>query len=101
MAVFWVLFDAGTDQPYIKKSTVDGSLAFYDIEEEAAKAKRAHPGTDYKRVEYVPVGKFKALLEAANDIVTRHDKVGTVLTIDIESLADALADGFGDLVNGA
>ena len=51
-AVFWVLFDAEADQKYIKKSEADGSLAFFDAEHEAARAKRVHPGTDFKRVEY-------------------------------------------------
>ncbi|GEM_PF-4867670 len=51
-AVFWVLFDAEADQKYIKKSLVDGSLAFFDAEHEANRSKRLNPGTDYKRVEY-------------------------------------------------
>lgn len=51
-AVFWVLFDATADQKYIKKCEVDGSLAFFDAEHEANRAKRSHPGTNYKRVEY-------------------------------------------------
>ena len=52
-AVFWVLFDATTPEPYIKKMMPEGFLAFFDHEEDAIRAKSFHPGTDYKRVPYV------------------------------------------------
>lgn len=51
-AVFWVLFDATGPERFIKKDVSDGTLAFFDSEDEAQRAKRRHPGTDYKRVEY-------------------------------------------------
>lgn len=51
-AVFWVLFDATGPERFIKKDVSDGTLAFFDSEDEAHRAKRRHPGTDYKRVEY-------------------------------------------------
>ncbi|GEM_PF-4264599 len=51
-AVFWVLFDATGPERFIKKDVSDGTLAFFDSEDEAQRAKRSHPGTDYKRVEY-------------------------------------------------
>ncbi len=65
-AVFWVLFDATGPERFIKKDVSDGTLAFFDSEDEAHRAKRRHPGTDYKRVEYyrapiaqtAPLGKF-------------------------------------------
>ena len=65
-AVFWVLFDATGPERFIKKDVSDGTLAFFDGEDEAQRAKRRHPGTDYKRVEYyrapiaqtAPQGKF-------------------------------------------
>lgn len=50
--VFWVLFDAAGPEHFIKKDVTDGTLAFFDSEYEAKRAKRRHPGTDYKRVEY-------------------------------------------------
>lgn len=50
--VYWVLFDATADKKFIKKSLNDGSLAFFDTEQEAIRAKARHPGTDYMRVEY-------------------------------------------------
>lgn len=66
-AVFWVLFDATGPERFIKKDVSDGTLAFFDSEDEAQRAKRRHPGTDYKRVEYyrapiaqtAPLGKFR------------------------------------------
>jgi len=66
-AVFWVLFDATGPERFIKKDVSDGTLAFFDSEDEAQRAKRRHPGTDYKRVEYyrapiaqtAPQGKFR------------------------------------------
>ena len=50
--VFWVLFDNTGGEKYIKKDADAGTLAFFDNEEDAARAKRFNPGTDYKRVEY-------------------------------------------------
>ncbi len=66
-AVFWVLFDATGSERFIKKDVSDGTLAFFDSEDEAQRAKRRHPGTDYKLVEYyrapnaqpAPQGKFR------------------------------------------
>ncbi len=66
-AVFWVLFDATGPERFIKKDVSDGTLAFFDSEDEAQRAKRRHPGTDYKLVEYYrapiaqtnPQGKFR------------------------------------------
>ena len=62
---FYVLHDATEGQKYIKKSVDDGCLAIFEGEEDAQRAKRRHPGTEYKRVDYyaaqqpapsVPVG---------------------------------------------
>ena len=50
--VAWVLFDATADQKYIKMNDRDGSLAFFDSESAAQRAKHLAPGTDYKRCEY-------------------------------------------------
>lgn len=50
---FWVLFDATTPEPLIKKHMPEGVLAFFDNEEDARRAKALHPGTDYKRAPYV------------------------------------------------
>jgi hypothetical protein len=66
-SVFWVLFDATGPERFIKKDVSDGTLAFFDSEDEAQRAKRRHPGTDYKLVEYyrapnaqtAPQGKFR------------------------------------------
>lgn len=98
MAVFWVLFDAEAEQPYIKKSTVDGSLAFYDDEWEASAAMAKNPGTDYKRVQYVPMAKISGLLEQARRIVELHDKTGTVLVVDIEALSEEVADVYAEMI---
>ena len=50
--VFWVLFDNTGGEKFIKKCADTGSLAFFDSEADAARAKRINPGTDYKCVEY-------------------------------------------------
>ena len=50
--VAWVLFDATADKKYIKMHECDGSLALFDSEADAQRAKRLAPGTDYKRCEY-------------------------------------------------
>lgn len=50
--VFWVLFDNTGGEKYIKKCADAGTLAFFDNEGDAARAKRFNPGTDYMRVEY-------------------------------------------------
>ena len=49
---YWVLFDATAERKYIKKIPELGGLAFFDSESEAARAKRVHAGTDYKKVTY-------------------------------------------------
>ena len=61
---FWVLFDATTPEPYIKKMMPEGFLAFFDHEEDAIRAKSFHPGTDYKRVPYVRQSDHLAALSA-------------------------------------
>lgn len=50
--VYWALFDNTGGPEYIKKDASDGTLAFFDSEAGAQRAKRRYPGTDYKRVEY-------------------------------------------------
>ena len=50
--VVWVLYDATTDEKYIKMYPTNGSLAIFDNEEAAITAKRLNYGTDYKRCEY-------------------------------------------------
>ena len=51
--VYWVLYDSAADKKYIKKSLGDGSLAFFDTEAEARRAKTRHgKNVGYKRVEY-------------------------------------------------
>lgn len=84
-AVFWVLFDATGPERFIKKDVSDGTLAFFDSEDEAQRAKRRHPGTDYKRVEYyrAPIAQTVPqpeqseelaweVLKAATDILDRR-----------------------------
>ena len=61
---FWVMFDATTPEPYIKKMMPEGFLAFFDHEENAIRAKSFHPGTDYKRVLYVRQSDHLAALSA-------------------------------------
>lgn len=61
---FWVLFDATTPEPYIKKMMPEGFLAFFDHEEDAIRAKSFHPGADYKRVPYVRQSAHIAALSA-------------------------------------
>jgi hypothetical protein len=74
-AVFWVLFDAKADQKYIKKCDVDGSLAFFDAEHEAARAKRSHPGTDYKRVDYYTAPPPPQWISVEERLPARHSLV--------------------------
>jgi len=51
--VYWVLYDKTAEKKYIKKSLGDGSLAFFDTEQEAKRTAAWH-GSDvgYQRVEY-------------------------------------------------
>lgn len=49
---FYVLHDATGGRKYIKKDVDDGCLAIFEREEDAQRAKRRHPGTEYKRVDY-------------------------------------------------
>lgn len=58
---FWVLFDATTPEPLIKKHMPEGVLAFFDSEEDARRAKALHPGTDYKRAPYVRAATLSAV----------------------------------------
>ena len=58
---FWVLFDATTPEPLIKKHMPEGVLAFFDNEEDARRAKALHPGTDYKRAPYVRAAALSAV----------------------------------------
>ena len=58
---FWVLFDATTPEPFIKKHMPEGVLAFFDNEEDARRAKALHPGTDYKRAPYVRAAALSAV----------------------------------------
>lgn len=58
---FWVLFDATTPEPLIKKHMPEGVLAFFDSEEDARRAKALHPGTDYKRAPYVRAAALSAV----------------------------------------
>ena len=51
----WILFDATTDVKYIKMNPADGSLAIFDTEEAAMRAKSLTHGTDYERCEYYSV----------------------------------------------
>lgn len=74
---FWVLFDATTPEPYIKKMMPEGVLAFFDHEEDAIRAKSFHPGTDYKRVPYVRQSDHLAALSA---VTAERDR----LLIDLE-----------------
>lgn len=58
---FWVLFDATTPEPLIKKHMPEGVLAFFDNEEDARRARALHPGTDYKRAPYVRAAALSAV----------------------------------------
>ena len=49
---FYILHDATEGQKYIKKDVDDGCLQIFEREEDAQRAKRRHPGTEYKRVDY-------------------------------------------------
>ncbi|WP_312903763.1 hypothetical protein [Stutzerimonas nitrititolerans] len=69
---FWVLFDATTPEPYIKKMMPEGFLAFFDHEEDAIRAKSFHPGTDYKRVPYV---RQSAHLAALSAVTAERDRL--------------------------
>lgn len=77
---FWVLFDATTPEPLIKKHMPEGVLAFFDNEEDARRAKALHPGTDYKRAPYVRAASLSAVtaerdrLRAENERLARDAK---------------------------
>lgn len=73
---FWVLFDATTPEPYIKKMMPEGFLAFFDHEEDAIRAKSFHPGTDYKRVPYVRQSDHLAALSA---VTAERDRLESML----------------------
>ena len=93
--VFWVLFDATADVKYIKKDAYAGTLAFFDNESDAERAKRINHGTDYKRVEYytapqpaVPAPDVAGLV----DVLTRTKN-------EIEALKIKNMDDFVEQVN--
>ena len=71
--VAWVLFDATTDVKYIKMNPADGSLAIFDSEEAAIKAKSLTYGTDYERCEYYsapqPTPDVVKLVKALEEII--------------------------------
>lgn len=71
VATFWVLFDATAEQRFIKKDARDGTLAFFDSEHQAIRAKRAHADTDYKRVDYVRQSDAERALQQQHE---RHRK---------------------------
>lgn len=73
---FWVMFDATTPEPYIKKMMPEGFLAFFDHEENAIRAKSFHPGTDYKRVLYVRQSDHLAALSA---VTAERDRLESTL----------------------
>ncbi len=77
-AVFWVLFDATGPERFIKKDVSDGTLAFFDSEDEAQRAKRRHPGTDYKRVEYyrAPIAQAAPRCQCCGYLVTDSEHRG-------------------------
>jgi len=77
-AVFWVLFDATGPERFIKKDVSDGTLAFFDSEDEAQRAKRRHPGTDYKLVEYyrAPNAKTAPRCQCCGYLVTDSEHRG-------------------------
>ena len=65
--VFYVLVDSTDDKEYIKKSTRDGSLAFYDTEKEADKAKDYNgSGVKVVHAEYIRLRDYEDL-KAGND----------------------------------
>lgn len=49
---FYVLHDDAEGQKFIKKSIDDGCLMIFESEEDAQRAKRRHPNTDYRGVDY-------------------------------------------------
>lgn len=69
---FYVLHDATEGQKYIKKDVDGGCLAIFEREDDAQRAKRRHPGTEYKRVDYYtapqPSPDVSALVEALERI---------------------------------
>lgn len=72
---FWVLFDATTPEPLIKKHMPEGVLAFFDNEEDARRAKALHPGTDYKRAPYVRAASLSAVTAERDRLATENERL--------------------------
>ena len=105
--VFWVLFDNTTDVKYIKKDSDAGTLAFFDNEKDAARAKRFNPGTDYKRLEYytAPQPAPTAAQDVAGlEFTLMHPADGETHTIMLtrqeiqERMTDELYEKLGKLI---
>jgi len=87
---FWVLFDATTPEPYIKKMMPEGFLAFFDHEEDAIRAKSFHPGTDYKRVPYV---RQSAHIAALSAVTAERDRLRDQVKV-LQSDANSWQSGY-------
>lgn len=97
VATFWVLFDATAEQRFIKKDARDGTLAFFDSEHQAIRAKRAHADTDYKRVDYVRQSDAERALqqqhEAHRKTWRQLEQVKGLLREAFDSLCGGLEEG--------
>ena len=76
---FWVLFDATTPEPLIKKHMPEGVLAFFDNEEDARRAKALHPGTDYKRAPYVRASALSAVTAERDRLLAEVETLRKVI----------------------
>jgi len=89
---FWVLFDATTPEPLIKKHMPEGVLAFFDNEEDARRAKALHPGTDYKRAPYVRAAALSAVTAERDRLREDRDSQQRVCIAEMEKVSQLRAE---------
>lgn len=88
---FWFIGDAGQQKgsTYCKKSSRDGSLAFFECEEDANRAALRHAGTEVYSVEYYRKPQAGA---------ARQRQSGVVMP-DVSAMAKVLSDRAADACN--
>ena len=69
LPIFWALFDATTDLPYLKKMLPENVLAIFDNESDVKAVKLSNSGTDYKAVYITSCAKYDALRAENAEIV--------------------------------
>ena len=79
LPIFWALFDATTDLPYLKKMLPENVLAIFDNESDVKAVKLSNSGTDYKAVYITSCSKYDALLAENAVLKTAYEETEKTL----------------------